>query len=116
MDNELILKILNMAWLFLLLAIACEVFATTCLKLADGWTKPVYLIGSAIGYPLAFFCFSLSLKQIEISVAYAVWSGIGVTGTSILGVLLFHEGMGLQKVICIALITGGIIGLNFGKG
>lgn len=103
-----------MAWLFLFLAIAAEVFATTCLKLADGFAKPVYLIGSAIGYPLSFFCFSLSLREIEISIAYAVWSGIGVIGTSILGVLLFREGLGLQKVLCIALITIGIVGLNLG--
>ncbi|WP_347277930.1 SMR family transporter [Leptolyngbya sp. FACHB-711] len=69
-----------------------------------------------MGYPLSFFCFSLFLKEIEISVVYAVWSGIGVTGISILSVLLFGEGMGLGKVSCIALITIGRVGLNLGKG
>jgi multidrug transporter EmrE-like cation transporter len=70
----------------------------------------------ALGYLLSFFCFSLFLKEIEISVVYAVWSGIGVTGIFILSMLLFGEGMGLGKVICIALITIGIVGLNLGKG
>ena len=48
-----------MAWFFLFLAIACEIFATTSLKFADGFSKPIYLMGSIIGYPLAFSFFAL---------------------------------------------------------
>jgi multidrug transporter EmrE-like cation transporter len=101
-----------MAWLFLLGAIVCEVFSTTCLKLTDGYTKPIYLIGSIIGYPMSFIFFGFSLKEIDVSLAYAVWSGIGVVGTCILGCILFSENIGLHKIICIALITLGIVGLK----
>ena len=75
----------------------------------------MYLIGSAIGYPLAFGFFGFSLKQIEVSIAYAIWSGIGVIGTSILGAMLFKESIGIIKMVCIALITIGLIGLNLVK-
>ncbi|MGJ5672089.1 MAG: DMT family transporter [Nostochopsis sp.] len=104
-----------MAWVFLFLAIACEIFGTTSLKLADGFSKPTYLIGAIIGYPLAFSFFAFSLKTIEVSVGYAVWSGIGIIGTSILGAIMFQEHISLTKALCIGLISVGIIGLNFIK-
>ncbi|HIK54289.1 MAG TPA: multidrug efflux SMR transporter [Synechococcales cyanobacterium M55_K2018_004] len=104
-----------MAWILLLLAIASEIFATTCLKLTDGFTKPVFLIGSVIGYPLAFGFFGFSLKEIDVSIGYAIWSGIGVIGTSMLGAMLFKEQIGFTKMLCIALITIGLIGLNLVK-
>ncbi|QIR35331.1 hypothetical protein HCG51_00240 [Tolypothrix sp. PCC 7910] len=62
-----------MAWLFLFLAIACEIFGTTSLKLADGFVKPIYLIGAVVGYPLTFSFFGLSLLQ---SVAFFFQIGI----------------------------------------
>jgi multidrug transporter EmrE-like cation transporter len=104
-----------MNWFMLFVAIACEVFATTCLKLTAGYTKPMYLIGSIIGYPMSFLFFGFSLKEIDISIAYALWSGIGVLGTCIIGSIFFSENIGFQKMICIFLITVGIIALNFKK-
>jgi multidrug transporter EmrE-like cation transporter len=104
-----------MAWVFLFLAIACEIFGTTSLKLADGFSKPIYLMGAVIGYPLAFSFFAFSLKQIEISIGYAVWSGIGIIGTSILGAMIFQENISLAKALCIGLIFVGVIGLNLIK-
>lgn len=104
-----------MAWIFLLLAIACEIFATTSLKLANGFAKPVYLIGAFVGYPLAFSFFSLSLKKLEISIAYAVWSGVGVMGTSLLGSIMFRESLSPAKAFFICLIFAGVIGLSFIK-
>lgn len=104
-----------MSWGFLLVAIACEIFATICLKLSDGYSRPMYLFGAVIGYPLAFVFFGFSLKEIEVSIAYAIWSGIGVIGTSILGAMLFKESIGFIKMFCIALITIGLVGLNMVK-
>lgn len=104
-----------MAWLFLLLAIASEITATSCLKLTNGFSNPAYLLGSLIGYPVSYLCFGLSLKQIEVSTGYALWSGIGVVGTAILGTILFHEKLSVEKLICFALITCGVVGLNWAK-
>ncbi|HEY9802473.1 MAG TPA: SMR family transporter [Leptolyngbyaceae cyanobacterium] len=90
-----------MSWLFLFLAIACEIFSTTSLKFANGFSKPIYLIGAFIGYPLAFSFFNLSLRNIEISIGYTVWSGVGIMGTSLLTQVasysLARDDIGVQK-------------------
>ncbi|MFB2769269.1 multidrug efflux SMR transporter [Pelatocladus sp. BLCC-F211] len=104
-----------MAWVFLFLAIACEIFGTISLKLANGFSKPMYLMGAVTGYPLAFSFFAFSLKTIEVSVGYAVWSGIGIIGTSILGAILFQEHISPAKALCISFIFVGVIGINLIK-
>ncbi|MBD2504480.1 DMT family transporter [Anabaena azotica] len=100
-----------MSWLFLFLAIACEIFSTTSLKFANGFSKPIYLIGAFVGYPLAFSFFSLSLRNIEISIGYTVWSGVGIMGTSLLGSLIFKESFSPMKVFFMTLILAGVLGL-----
>lgn len=104
-----------MAWLFLFLAIACEIFATTSLKLANGFSKPGYLISAVVGYPLAFSFFSFSLKEIQISIGYAVWSGVGIVGTSLLGSILFKESLNPTKAFFMGLIFAGVLGLSIVK-
>jgi multidrug transporter EmrE-like cation transporter len=73
-----------MNWLFLFLAIISEILATTCLKMTNGSFKSVYLIGVTVGYSLAFGFLSIAIKTIEISIAYAVWSGLGIIGITII--------------------------------
>ncbi|MGL6344881.1 MAG: DMT family transporter [Waterburya sp.] len=101
-----------MNWLFLFLAIISEILATTCLKMTNGSFKSVYLIGVTVGYSLAFGFLSIAIKTIEISVAYAVWSGFGIIGISIIGIFLFKESISLSKIIFIGAILVGVIGLN----
>lgn len=101
-----------MNWLFLFLAIISEILATTCLKMTNGSFKSVYLIGVTVGYSLAFGFLSIAIKTIEISVAYAVWSGFGIIGISIIGIFLFKESISLPKIIFIGAILFGVIGLN----
>jgi multidrug transporter EmrE-like cation transporter len=104
-----------MSWVFLFFAIACEIFGTTSLKFADGFSKPIYLIGAVVGYPLALSFFSLSLKNIEISIGYAVWSGVGIVGTSLLGSLIFRESFSPTKAFFMGLILAGVLGLSVVK-
>jgi multidrug transporter EmrE-like cation transporter len=104
-----------MSWLFLFLAIACEIFGTSSLKLANGFSNPIYLIGTVVGYPLAFSFFGLSLKKIEVSIGYAVWSGVGIIGTSLLGLIIFKESFSWAKALFIGLILAGVIGLSLVK-
>lgn len=101
-----------MNWLFLFLAIISEILATTCLKMTNGSFKSVYLIGVTVGYSLAFGFLSIAIKTIEISVAYAVWSGFGIIGITIIGIFLFKESISLPKIIFIGAILVGVIGLN----
>jgi small multidrug resistance pump len=105
-----------MHWFYLALAILCEVVGTTCIKLSDGFknTSPSVMI--FIFYGIAFFFLSLAVKKIDISVSYAIWSGVGTALIAMIGVFLFKESMTTIKLISITLIIAGVVGLNLGKG
>lgn len=101
-----------MYWFFLFLAIVLELIGTSLMKISNGLTKLIPSLGMFIAYFLCFSIFSLALKKIDVSIAYAIWSGVGITVISILGVLFFKESMNITKIISIILIITGIIGLN----
>jgi small multidrug resistance pump len=105
-----------MTWLFLALAILLEVAGTTCMKLSDGFTKMVPSILLFVFYTLSFGMLTLALKRIDVSVAYAVWSGVGTALIATIGVLWFKEPMTALKLISLALIIIGVVGLNLGGG
>ena len=105
-----------MTWLFLALAILLEVAGTTCMKLSDGFTKMVPSILLFVFYTLSFGMLTLALKRIDVSVAYAVWSGVGTALIATIGVLWFKEPMTALKLISLALIIVGVVGLNLGGG
>jgi small multidrug resistance pump len=105
-----------MSWLYLILAILLEVCGTTSMKLSQGFTKLVPSILIFVFYCLSFSSITLALKQIDVSVAYAVWSGLGTALIAIVGILWFREPFTSLKVASIALIIAGVIGLNLGGG
>jgi len=105
-----------MTWLFLVLAILLEVAGTTCMKLSDGLTKMVPSILLFVFYTLSFGMLTLALKRIDVSVAYAVWSGVGTALLATIGVLWFKEPMTALKLISLALIIIGVVGLNLSGG
>jgi small multidrug resistance pump len=105
-----------MAWVYLLFAISLEIAATVSLKLSQGLTNMIPSVLMVVFYLLAFFNLSLSLKQVPISVAYAIWSGIGTAAIAIIGYMYFQETMTLLKVVSLCLIILGVIGLNIGGG
>jgi len=99
---------------YLALAIVLEVAGTTSMKLANGFTKPVPSILLFVFYLLSFICLTLSLKRLEISVAYAIWAGLGTSLIAIIGVYFFHEPMTMIKVGSLMLIIVGVMGLRLG--
>ena len=103
-------------WLYLALAILLEVTGTTCMKLSEGFTKLVPSILLFVFYSLSFGMLTLALKRIDVSVAYAVWSGMGTALIATIGVLWFKEPMTALKLISLALIIIGVVGLNLGGG
>lgn len=105
-----------MMWLYLVLAILLEVSGTTCMKLSEGFTKSVPSILLFVFYSLSFGMLTLALKRIDVSVAYAVWSGVGTALIATIGVLWFKEPITALKLISLALIIGGVVGLNLGGG
>ncbi len=105
-----------MTWLFLVLAILLEVAGTTCMKLSEGFTRLTPSILLFVFYTLSFGMLTLALKRIDVSVAYAVWSGVGTALIATIGVLWFKEPMTALKLISLALIIIGVVGLNLGGG
>lgn len=101
-----------MEWIYLFLAITLEIIATTLMKLSDGFTKMLPTVGTFSGYIMCFIFLSMSLKKIDVGVAYAIWGAVGITIMAIIGVVLFKESISLLKVISIFFIVLGVIGLN----
>ena len=105
-----------MTWLYLALAILLEVSGTTCMKLSQGFTKLVPSILIFVFYTLSMGMLTLALKGIDVSVAYAVWSGVGTALIATIGVLWFKEPVTALKLISVGLIIIGVVGLNLSGG
>lgn len=99
-------------YLILFFAIVSEVIATTALKFSQGFTKLIPSIVVAIGYGLSFYLLSIALKSMPIGVAYAIWSGVGLVLTVIVGIILWHETLDWARALGILLILLGIFLIN----
>jgi small multidrug resistance pump len=99
-------------WLYLGIAIVCEVIATSALKATDGFTRwqPSVLVG--LGYCMSFYFLSLTLRSIPVGVVYAIWSGVGVVLVSVAGWLLYQQKLDTAALIGIGLIVAGVMVLN----
>lgn len=100
-----------MHWLYLSLAIVLEVCGTTSMKLSDGFSKLTPSILIFIFYGLSFVAFVFALKRIDVSMAYAIWAGLGVLLIGAIGILHFKEPVSALKIASMALIIGGVVGL-----
>jgi small multidrug resistance pump len=103
-----------MSWLYLVLAIGCEVAGTTCMKLSDGLTKPLISLLMFGLYGLSLTLLTLALRGIPVGVAYAVWSGLGTALIAVIALFAFGESLTPTKAICLGLIILGVVGLNIG--
>jgi small multidrug resistance pump len=100
-----------MSWLFLTLAIVLEVCGTTCMKLSEGFSRLIPSILIFVFYGLSFAAFTLALKHIDLSFAYAVWAGLGVLLIGTIGILYFKEPSSVLKIISMMFIVAGVVGL-----
>ncbi len=99
-------------WLFLTLAILLEVAGTISMKFAEGFSKLMPSVLMAVFYLASLAALTLALKKIELSIAYAIWAGVGTALIAGVGILYFKEPATALKLISIALIIAGVIGLN----
>lgn len=99
-------------WWLLLLAIISEVIGSTALKASQGFTKLLPSVVVVLGYGLAFYFLSLTLKTIPLNTAYAVWSGLGTALIAVLGWLVLKEPMNGAIALGIVLIVVGVVVLN----
>jgi quaternary ammonium compound-resistance protein SugE len=100
------------AWTALLLAGVLEIAWAYGLKQTDGFTRLWPTVGTATAIVLSFALMAVALRSIPFGTAYAVWAGIGVAGTAVVGVLLFGEPTTAARFLCVGLITVGIVGLK----
>lgn len=100
------------SWIFLSLAIVSEVMGTSALKATHGFTRlgPSLIVG--VGYVLAFYFLSLALQTIPVAVAYAIWSGAGVTLIAVIAWLILGQKLDGPAIGGITLIILGVVVLN----
>jgi Membrane transporters of cations and cationic drugs len=99
-------------WLFLSVAIAAEVVATSALKASEGFTRLWPSVLVVCGYLIAFYCLSLTLRTIPVGVAYAIWSGVGIVLVSLIAWLGFGQKLDFPAMIGMALIVSGVVVMN----
>lgn len=101
-----------MKWIILAVAGGLEVEWAVAMKYSEGFTRPLPTILTIIGYIASAVFLSMALRHLPLGTAYAIWTGIGILGTTILGTLLFRESLSLPQVICVLMILAGIAGLR----
>ncbi len=102
-----------MDWIYLIIAGLLEIVWASTLKYTDGFTKPVPSLITLSTLAASFILLAQALKTLPTGTGYAVWTGIGVVGTAIVGSLFLGEPRDLPRFICIGLIVIGIVGLRF---
>lgn len=101
-----------MKWLFLAIAIVAEIVATNALKASESFTKLWPSVLVIVGYAVAFFFLSLTLREIPVGIAYAIWSGAGIVLVTITAALLFGQKPDLPAILGMGLIVCGVIVIN----
>lgn len=97
-----------MTWLYLAFAIMAEVAATSALKASEGFTRLGPSVLVVVGYGIAFFLLSLTLRTISVGVAYAIWSGAGIVLVSVVGLVLFKQRLDGPAMLGMGLIVAGV--------
>ncbi len=100
------------SWIYLALAIILEVTGTTAMKLSDGFTKLVPSVVMSIAYILSLWALTVALKRIDMSIAYAIWAGVGTAIITFIGIVYFKESITTLKMVSVGLIIMGVVGLH----
>ncbi|WP_294158645.1 multidrug efflux SMR transporter [uncultured Selenomonas sp.] len=100
------------AWLILLFAGVTEVTWAIAMKYSEGFTRLVPSVVTAVFYIASAVLLSVALHKLPLGTAYAIWTGMGIVGTTVLGVVLFHETLTPAHIVCLLMIAGGIVGVK----
>ncbi len=101
-----------MAWIFLTIAGVFEIAWAIGIKYTQGFTRLWPSVLTIAAMVVSFYFLARSLKTIPVGTGYAVWTGIGAAGTAIFGIILFGESRNLPRILCVALIIAGVVGLK----
>ena len=103
---------MNKAWVLLLFAITSEVIGTSCLKLSEGFSKPIPTLVVLVAYSTSMLLLSQVVETIPLGITYALWSGIGIIAIVLVGLLAYKQVPSLGQLVGIATITAGVIIVN----
>src|SRR6476661_30189 len=101
-----------MAWLILVLAGLFEVGFTTCLKLSNNFTVLKWSIGFFLCITMSFLLLNKAIQSLPLGTGYAVWTGIGAVGTTLIGIFFFKEPSDFWRLLFIFLLIASIVGLK----
>jgi len=101
-----------MAWIILFIAGLFEIGWAVGLKYTEGFTRPIPTILTAVSLVASMGLLGWAVKSLPLGTAYAVWTGVGAVGTAIVGILVFKEPATAARLVCLALIVSGILGLK----
>jgi small multidrug resistance pump len=101
-------------WFCLAGAIMLEIAGTMSMKLSQGFTRTVPSVLLFVCYGISFALMTVAVKRIDVSVSYAIWSGVGTATIALIGVFWFRESLTWIQVASIVLIVTGVIGLRAG--
>ena len=99
-------------WLLLLAAIAVEVGSTASLPRTNGFRDPLWSVLVLLGYGISIWLLAVVVRTMPVSIAYAVWSGLGTAGIALIGALFLNERVDLLKAVALTMIIGGVVILN----
>lgn len=96
-------------YIYLAIAIAAEVIATTSMKALAGFSRPLPLLLVIVGYSLSFWMLALVVKTIPVGIAYAIWAGLGIVLVSVAAALIYGQKLDLPAALGMALIIAGVV-------
>ena len=105
-----------MSWIILFIAGLFECAWAIGLKYTEGFSKPLPTVLTVASMIASVWLLSVAMKTIPVGTAYAVWTGIGAVGVSIMGMVLFDESRDVLRILCLLLIVAGIVGLKLVSG
>lgn len=100
------------AWMILVSAIGIEVSATAALPRSQGFRDPLWTAVVLVGYAASIWMLTRVVEDIPVSIAYAVWSGLGTAGIAVVGFVFLHETVDVVKIAALGLIVAGVVLLN----
>lgn len=98
----------------ILVAVVFEVFGDSMMKLSNGFQRKLPLVGTAIGYVVAFYLIAQTLEELPLGPVYAAWTGLGIALTAVVGAAFWKEGVNAKKIIGLLLIIAGVVVLKLG--
>ena len=101
-----------LTWAALLGAIGFEVAGTTLLQKSEQFSRLWPTLGMAACYGVAFYLLSITLRQMPVGIAYAIWSGLGVLLVSVIGLVLFKQRLDAPALLGLTMIVGGVVVIN----